>query len=377
VKALYYTAAILDGFIADENNALDWLFQFGGDPEGAGDTGFSDFMREVGVLAMGSTTYQWMLDHEVRPKGRPAKPWPYTQPTWVFSSREQPRVEGADLRFARGDVRPVHAEMVAAARGKNVWVMGGGDLVGQFHDHGLLDELIVGIAPVTLGRGAPLLPRRITPPPAAPRGAGYGRRLRQGPVRGGEAVGDQSNLLNRDARSAIDTAPSHPGAILGTDTMEDEMAVKPIPEGHQAVTPYLVIKGASAAIDYYKKVFGATERMRMDAPGGMIGHAELAVGGSVIMLADEFPDMGYRGPKAFGGSPVSLMLYVPNVDEVFKRAVDAGAKELRPVSNQFYGDRMGTLEDPFGHVWSIGTHVEDVPPEEMRRRSEEMMKQKA
>jgi PhnB protein len=155
------------------------------------------------------------------------------------------------------------------------------------------------------------------------------------------------------------------------------MAVKPIPEGYDAVTPYLVIKGASAAIDYYKKVFGAAERMRMDAPGGMIGHAEMTIGGSMIMLADEYPDMGYRGPKAFGGSPVSLLLYVPNVDEVFKRAVDAGAKPLRPVADQFYGDRMGTLEDPFGHVWSIATHVEDVSPEEMRRRSEKMMKQQA
>ena len=154
------------------------------------------------------------------------------------------------------------------------------------------------------------------------------------------------------------------------------MAVKPIPEGYQAVTPYLVVQGASAAIDYYKKVFGATERMRMPAPGGMIGHAEIQVGGSVIMLADEFPQMGFRGPKSVGGTPVSLMLYVPNVDEVFKRALAAGAKELRPVAHQFYGDRMGTLEDPFGHVWSIGTHVENVSPDEMRRRSEEMMKQK-
>ena len=155
------------------------------------------------------------------------------------------------------------------------------------------------------------------------------------------------------------------------------MAVKPIPEGYQTVTPYLVVQGAGAAIDYYKKVFGATERMRMPAPGGMIGHAEIQVGGSVIMLADEFPQMGFRGPKAVGGTPVSLMLYVPNVDEVFKRALGAGAKELRPVADQFYGDRMGTLEDPFGHVWSIGTHVEDVSPDEMRRRSESMMKQKA
>ena len=155
------------------------------------------------------------------------------------------------------------------------------------------------------------------------------------------------------------------------------MAVKPIPDGYAAVTPYLVIDGASAAIEYYKKVFGATERMRMDAPGGKVGHAELVIGGSTIMLADEFPQMGFRGPKAFGGSAVSLMLYVPNVDEVFKRATDAGAKQLKPLADQFYGDRMGTIEDPFGHVWTIGTHIEDVSPEEMRRRSEKMMKQQA
>jgi dihydrofolate reductase len=179
MKTQYYTAATLDGFIADEHNSLDWLFQFGADPEGAGDTGFSDFIREVGAVAMGSTTYQWLLDHEVRPKDRPPKPWPYTQPTWVFSSREPPRVEGAELRFARGDVRPVHSEMVVAAGGKNVWLVGGGDLVGQFHDHGLLDELIVSIAPVTLGRGAPLLPRRVTTPPL---------RLREARAMGGAFV---------------------------------------------------------------------------------------------------------------------------------------------------------------------------------------------
>ena len=155
------------------------------------------------------------------------------------------------------------------------------------------------------------------------------------------------------------------------------MAVKPIPDGYAAVTPYLVIEGAGAAIEYYKKVFGATERMRMDAPGGRVGHAELVIGGSTIMLADEFPEMGYRGPKAFGGSAVSLMLYVPNVDEVFKRAMDAGGKQLKPLADQFYGDRMGTVEDPFGHVWTIATHIEDVSPEEMRRRSEAMMKKNA
>jgi PhnB protein len=155
------------------------------------------------------------------------------------------------------------------------------------------------------------------------------------------------------------------------------MAVKPIPEGYHAVTPYLVIKGATAAIDYYKKVFGATERMRMDAPGGSIGHAELVIGDSTIMLADEFLDMGFRSPKTIGGSPVSLVLYVEDVDTVFKRAVGAGAKELRPVADQFYGDRMGTLEDPFGHVWSVATHTEDVSPDEMERRAGEYAKQQA
>ena len=155
------------------------------------------------------------------------------------------------------------------------------------------------------------------------------------------------------------------------------MAVKPIPEGYHSITPYLVIKGASEAIDYYKRVFGATERMRMDAPGGTIGHAELQIGDSVLMLADEHPQQGFRGPGAFGGTPVSVLLYVENVDDVWKRALQAGAKELKPLENQFYGDRMGTLEDPFGHVWSLATHVEDVSPEEMARRSEEMMKQQA
>lgn len=155
------------------------------------------------------------------------------------------------------------------------------------------------------------------------------------------------------------------------------MAVKPIPEGYHSITPYLVIKGAAAAIDYYKKVFGATERMRMDAPGGKIGHAELEIGDSVVMLADEYPEMNHRSPKSLGGTPVSVLLYIDNVDAVFKRAVDAGARQVRPVENQFYGDRMGTLEDPFGHLWSVATHVEDVAPEEMQRRAAEAAKQNA
>jgi PhnB protein len=147
--------------------------------------------------------------------------------------------------------------------------------------------------------------------------------------------------------------------------------VNPIPEGYPRVTPYLIVDGASAAIDFYSSVLGATERMRMDAPGGRIGHAELEIGDSVVMLADENPEMNARGPKAFGGSPVSLMVYVEDVDGVFKRALEAGAKELRPVENQFYGDRLGAFEDPFGHEWNVASHVEDVPPEEMEKRAAE------
>ncbi len=143
---------------------------------------------------------------------------------------------------------------------------------------------------------------------------------------------------------------------------------KPIPEGYHSVTPYLIIKGATEAIDFYKKAFGATELFRMPAPGGKIGHAEIKIGDSPIMLADESPEMGYKSPKSLGGSPISIMIYVVDVDTVFKRAIAAGGKEQRPVKDQFYGDRSGTLEDPFGHVWHVATHKEDVSPEEMERR---------
>ncbi len=149
------------------------------------------------------------------------------------------------------------------------------------------------------------------------------------------------------------------------------MAVKPIPEGYHSVTPHLIIKGAADAIEYYKKAFGATELMRMPAPGGKIGHAEIKIGDSAIMLADEFPEMGYKSPQTLGGSPVSIMIYVEDVDTVFSRAIASGGKEQRPVKDQFYGDRMGTLEDPFGHVWHVATHTEDVSPEEMERRAAE------
>lgn len=144
--------------------------------------------------------------------------------------------------------------------------------------------------------------------------------------------------------------------------------VKPIPDDYSVVTPYLVIRGAAAALDFYKAAFGATERMRLEMPGGIIGHAELQLGTSVIMLADEFPQMNARGPEAYGGSPVSLHVYVTDVDAVVARAVSLGAKVTRPVANQFYGDRSGMITDPFGHTWNIATHVEDVSPEETKRR---------
>jgi len=149
---------------------------------------------------------------------------------------------------------------------------------------------------------------------------------------------------------------------------------KAIPEGYRTATPYLIIKGAADAIEFYKRAFGATEMLRMADPQGRVGHAEIRIGDSVIMLADEHPAMGYRGPRALGGSSVSILLYLEDVDAVFERAVKAGARALRPVANQFYGDRSGALEDPFGHVWTIATHVEDVPPEEMKRRAEAAMK---
>lgn len=158
-KTQYYTAATLDGFIADPDHSLEWLFQFGE----AGTDDFPEFIGAIGAAAMGSSTYEWLLAH--LSDAEEPQPWPYQQPAWVFTTRDLPTVEGADVRFVRGDVRPVYEEMAAAAGGKNLWVVGGGDLAGQFHDHGLLDEIIVTIASVTLGAGKPLLPRAITTPP--------------------------------------------------------------------------------------------------------------------------------------------------------------------------------------------------------------------
>jgi len=145
--------------------------------------------------------------------------------------------------------------------------------------------------------------------------------------------------------------------------------VKPIPEGYHTATPYLIIKDAARAIEFYKKAFGATELMRMAQPDGRIGHAEIRIGDSPIMLADEFPEMGHRSPQSLGGSPVSILLYVEDVDALFNQAVSAGAKVQRPVQDQFYGDRIGGVTDPFGHVWYIATHKEEVSPEEMRKRA--------
>ena len=148
--------------------------------------------------------------------------------------------------------------------------------------------------------------------------------------------------------------------------------VKPIPDGYPQVTPYLYIDGANDAIKFYTEVFGATERMRLPGPDGKIGHAELQLGDSLIMLADEHPDMDIRSPKAVGGSPVGLSVYVEDVDAVFDKAINAGATPLRKVEDQFYGDRSGQFEDPFGHRWSVASHIEDVPPDEMAKRAAAM-----
>jgi PhnB protein len=144
--------------------------------------------------------------------------------------------------------------------------------------------------------------------------------------------------------------------------------VQPIPAGYAGVTPYLIIRGAARALDFYKSAFGAAELMRFPTPDGKIGHAEMKIGEGVFMLADESPEEGHKSPASFGGSPVSMMFYVTDVDALFARATAAGAVVKRPIENQFYGDRTATIADPFGHTWTIATHVEDVTPEEMRRR---------
>lgn len=151
------------------------------------------------------------------------------------------------------------------------------------------------------------------------------------------------------------------------------MAVNPIPAGYPVVTPYLIVQGAAEALAFYQRAFGATERLRLPAPEGKIGHAEINIGEAVIMLADACPEMGFRSPQALGGSPISLHLYVTDVDAQFRQATEAGAKVLKPVHDQFYGDRSGMLEDPFGHIWTLATHIEDVAPEELQRRLAALM----
>jgi PhnB protein len=151
------------------------------------------------------------------------------------------------------------------------------------------------------------------------------------------------------------------------------MAVQPIPEGYQTAAPYLAVDDAAEAIEYYKKAFGAKERARMEAPGGKIGHAELEIGESLVMLSDPFPQATTRPPKELGGTTASVFMYVEDVDAVVKQAVDAGATITMEVADQFWGDRLGSVQDPFGHSWSIATHVEDVPSEEMAERAKEAM----
>ena len=157
----YYTATSVDGFIATEDDSLDWLFPLGD----VNDTSYGAFIAEVGALAMGASTYEWMLRHAEHVAASVGSAWPYTQPAWIFTHRALPTIAGADLRFVQGDVRPVHAAMQSAAGAKNVWIVGGGDLAGQFHDAGLLDEILLQVGSVTLGRGKPLFPRRLTQPP--------------------------------------------------------------------------------------------------------------------------------------------------------------------------------------------------------------------
>lgn len=160
MRTQYYTAASLDGFIATDDDSLEWLFPLGD----INQTSYPRFIKEVGALAMGSATYEWMLRHIVKPGSANPGDWPYQLPTWVFSSRELPGIPNKDIRFVKGDVRPVHDQMRKAAIGKNLWLVGGGGLVGQFYDAGLLDEIIVQVGSVTLGSGKPLLPRAIVSP---------------------------------------------------------------------------------------------------------------------------------------------------------------------------------------------------------------------
>lgn len=160
MKTVYYTATTLDGYIADPNHSLDWLFQFGGE-----DPSYNEFIQDIGAIVMGSSTYEWVLRHDTFKDPSKPKPWPYQQATWIFTSRSLTKVPNADIRFVKGDVRPVYEQMRKAAGGKNIWVVGGGHLAAQFHEHGLLDEMILTMAPVILAAGAPLFTGSIIKPP--------------------------------------------------------------------------------------------------------------------------------------------------------------------------------------------------------------------
>lgn len=161
MKTQYFTATSLDGFIATEDDSLEWLFPLGD----INDTSYAEFIAQVGAIAMGASTYEWMLRHARKVAEETGSAWPYSQPTWVFTHRRLPRIDGADVRFTHGDVTPAHAEMAVAAQGRNIWIVGGGDLAGQFHDAGLLDEALIQVGSVTLGKGKPLFPRAATNPP--------------------------------------------------------------------------------------------------------------------------------------------------------------------------------------------------------------------
>src|SRR5687768_8632998 len=178
--------------------------------------------------------------------------------------------------------------------------------------------------------------------------------------------------VHQYVRSGMFTFPASRSKVPSISSEEPPM-VQPIPDGYPSLSPYISVDGAAAAIDFYTKVLGAKERMRMPGPDGKIGHAELQIGDSVLMLADQWEEGGFLAPQAVGRTSVTLSLYVEDVDSVFERALAAGAKSVRPVENQFYGDRSGQFEDPFGHRWSIATHVEDVPPDEMEKRAAEAM----
>ena len=155
------------------------------------------------------------------------------------------------------------------------------------------------------------------------------------------------------------------------------MSVQPIPKGYHTVTPYLIVQGAGKAIEFYRKAFGATEVFRMEGPEGKIGHAEIQIGDSRVMLADEYPDMGFMSPTSLGGSAVTLMIYVEDSDAVYQSALAAGAEIVKPIQDQFYGDRSGTVKDPFGHVWNLSTHKEDLSSEEIERRAQEFMREQS